>query len=302
MYACIGLENLSDKKLIKDIGYFHKYQLLFQKAFSGYNKGKISESKDIYHSLLKEYDLDDFYENLINNNLKQYPESGHKPIQYTKDKYNLLKYKFNTSDKIDENYSQIYQDIFVLSMYDGKMNGTYLEFGSGDPFYGNNTYLLEKKYNWKGISIDINNSVCDLFNKNRKNKCININAVEYDYKELLEHYGNELDYLQLDCDPPNITYDILLKIPFDEIKFGVITYEHDYYNDRTKSYRTKSREHLLSKGYKLIVGNISPDRNNNPFEDWWIHPDLIDESIYKLFIYKEIEYINGEDYMLVKGY
>ena len=40
MFACIGLENLSDKKLIKDIGYFHKYQLLFQKAYSGYNKGK----------------------------------------------------------------------------------------------------------------------------------------------------------------------------------------------------------------------------------------------------------------------
>jgi len=124
-----------------------------------------------------------------------------------------------------------------------------------------------------------------------------VNALEYDYDNILR-YGNIIDYLQLDCDPPNITYDILLKIPFDKIKFGVITYEHDYYNDKTKSYRDKSREYLISKGYKLIVGNISPDRNNNPFEDWWIHPDLIDESIYNNFIYEEVEYINGENYML----
>jgi hypothetical protein len=36
------------------------------------------------------------------------------------------------------------------------------------------------------------------------------------------------DYLQLDCDPPSVTYDILTKIPFDEHKFAVITYEHDH--------------------------------------------------------------------------
>ena len=301
MYACIGLENLSDKKLIKDIGYFHKYQLLFQKAFSGYNKGKISESKNIYYSLLKEYDINDFYENLINNNLKQYPEPNHKPIQYKKEKYDKLKYKFNNSENIETNYSQIYQDMFVLSMHNGKKDGTYLEIGSGDPMYGNNTYLLETKFNWKGISIDINKDCCNSFIEKRENQCLNVNALECDYNDILEKYGNIIDYLQLDCDPPNITYDILLKIPFDKIKFGVITYEHDYYNDKTKSYREKSRKYLNSKGYKLIVGNISPDRNNNPFEDWWIHSDLIDESIYDNFIYKDVEYINGEDYMLMNN-
>ena len=50
------------------------------------------------------------------------------------------------------------------------------------------------------------------------------------------------------------------------------------------------------------TGNISPDRNNNPFEDWWIHPDLVDKSIYDNFIYEKVEYINGEDYMLIDIY
>ena len=300
MYACIGLSNIDNnhKSLLKDIGYFDKYQLLFQKAYTGYNKGKLNESKQIYFDLLNNYSINEYYKNIIENNLKHFPGPYHIPIQYKKEKYNKLKYKFVNSEKIKTNYSQIYQDMFVLSMYNGKKEGKYLEIGSGDPIYGNNTYLLEKDFNWSGISIDINKNSCNCFIEKRNNECLNVNALECNYETLLNKYGDIIDYLQLDCDPPNITYSILLKIPFDKIKFGVITYEHDYYNDKTKSHRQKSRNYLNSKGYKLIVGNISPDKNNNPFEDWWIHPDLIDESIYNNFIYEEVEYINGEDYML----
>ena len=38
--------------------------------------------------------------------------------------------------------------MFVLSMYNGKTRNIF-EIGSGDPIYGNNTYLLETKFNWK---------------------------------------------------------------------------------------------------------------------------------------------------------
>ena len=300
MYACIGLRCIdllnNEKKLIKDIGYFHKYQLLFQKAYAGYNKGKLKESQKIYYDLLENYELDDNLKNIIMDNLTNYKTPNSQPIIYTKDKYDLLKYKFTFSENIKENYSQIYQDLFVLSMTDGKMRGNYLEIGSGDPIYGNNTYLLEENYNWSGISIDINQESYRIFNEKRRNKCICKDATKIDYKTLLKDY-TEIDYLQLDCDPPVITYLILLKIPFDRVKFGVITYEHDYYSDVTESYREKSRDYLKKLGYKMVVGNISPNKENNPFEDWWIHPDLIDESIYNKFIYKDIEYINGEDYM-----
>ena len=301
MYACIGLKcidllNNNEKKLIKEIGYFHKYQLLFQKAYAGYNKGKLKESQKIYYDLLENYELDDNLKNIIMDNLTNYKTPNSQPIIYTKDKYDLLKYKFTFSENIKENYSQIYQDLFVLSMTDGKMRGNYLEIGSGDPIYGNNTYLLEENYNWSGISIDINQESYRIFNEKRRNKCICKDATKIDYKTLLKDY-TEIDYLQLDCDPPVITYLILLKIPFDRVKFGVITYEHDYYSDVTESYREKSRDYLKKLGYKMVVGNISPNKENNPFEDWWIHPDLIDESIYNKFIYKDIEYINGEDYM-----
>jgi len=92
------------------------------------------------------------------------------------------------------------------------------------------------------------------------------------------NWGNDWDYLQLDCEPPHNTFEVLLSIPFEKYRFAVITYEHDYYCDETKSYRDKSRKYLESKGYELVVDNISPD-DNSPFEDWWVHPDLVDKDV-----------------------
>ena len=71
---------------------------------------------------------------------------------------------------------------------------------------------------------------------------------------------------------------ILLKIPFEKYKFSLITYEHDHYVDLTDSYRRKSREYLLNKGYKMLVSDVSLN-DRSSFEDWWYHPDLIDESV-----------------------
>jgi hypothetical protein len=105
-------------------------------------------------------------------------------------------------------------------------------------------------------------------------------ALQIDYKKLLaENFeGTVIDYLQLDIEPARHTYDCMLRIPFDEYKFAVITYEHDYYVDVTRSYRQKSRDFLKSKGYVLVVNDISPDGKSN-FEDWWVHPDLVDKDI-----------------------
>jgi hypothetical protein len=31
----------------------------------------------------------------------------------------------------------------------------------------------------------------------------------------------------------------------------------------------------------MVVGDIAPDMNSN-FEDWWVHPDLVDPEILKI--------------------
>ena len=151
--------------------------------------------------------------------------------------------------------------MFVLSMLNGRKNGTYLEIGAGNSFYGNNTALLEGNYNWKGVAIDIDENFVNAHNTERKHTCVLKDALKINYERFLLGLDmpNDIDYLQLDCDPPEVTYKILLNIPFETHRFAVITYEHDYYCDETKSFRKKSRKYLESFGYKLIVDNISPD-------------------------------------------
>lgn len=304
MYSILGIEQLNKNfnPLIHNFKYNNDYDLYYQKALSGFNKGKINESKQIYFDLLNNYQLNDNIIQLINNNLKLYPEPMSKPIYYTKDKYDKLKFKFNNSEKIIKNYSQIYQDMFVLTMTNGIENGSYLEIGSGDPIYGNNTYLLEKEFNWNGLSIDINELYKLSFTEKRNNKFICENALTIDYYKLLNDNFkiNIIDYLQIDCDPCDNSYEVLLKIPFDKYHFKVITFEHDYYNDKSRKFRNKSRGYLIKLGYHLIGGNISPNYYENPFEDWYIHPDYISKDIYKQFINTQNKFICGESFMFIK--
>ena len=305
LYACLGINiyenNIQNEKFLKEIN-FSLPDLYCQKAMQGLKIGKINEARQIYVNILRNFDISDNLRTHILQTIENLL-TQHNPILYNKDEKNKLKYQFPNCKEITENFSQIYQDMFVLSMNNGKKNGTYFEVGSAHYSINNNTFLLETQFDWQGISIDINQQSIMSFNNNRKNVGICADATSIDYIQLFsEHYkSTNIDYLQLDCDPPNITFDVLEKIPFDTYKFGVITYEHDFYDDATGSYREKSRSFLKSKGYKLICGNISPLKDKYPFEDWWIHPDIINKKIYKLFERANDDPINGEKYMLTKS-
>jgi hypothetical protein len=185
---------------------------------------------------------------------------------------------------INNNYSEAYQDVFILTMLNNKTEGTYLEIGAGYPFFGNNTYLLESEYKWKGVSLDVTPESIERYFRDRNNIALLRDATQVDYADLLEEtkMPTTIDYLQLDCDPPSVTYEILIKIPFDKYKFAVITYEHDYYADETKSYKQKSREYLLSKGYELVLTNIASSEGKD-YEDWYVHPDLVDRETINRF-------------------
>lgn len=61
----------------------------------------------------------------------------------------------NFTDYDDKSYSQFKQDLWVLQNTGYKKNGFYLEIGVHDGKEGSNTYLLDTKYKWKGLCIDI---------------------------------------------------------------------------------------------------------------------------------------------------
>jgi len=262
------------------IDYHDAYKLEFQIALCNWSLGQSDLSrkqfKDLFHS---DKNISEDYFNLIHKNITDLSPFPY--INYDFNKRNQLKHKFKGYEKITKNFSQCLQDIFVLTMLDGKTDGSYLEIGSAEPYIGNNTALLEK-LGWTGISIEIDKELCNLFKRKRKNPVINMNALDYDYTSV----RGEIDYLQLDCDPPEITYQILTRLNFDHCKYKVITYEHDYYVDESKTYRDKSRAFLKSKGYMLIAGNVAPNDTDN-FEDWWIYPELVDSEIVNKMVQKD---------------
>ena len=228
------------------------------------------------------------------------PNAWQMPTFYTAEKASELRYKFPGLELVShQNFSQCYQDMFVLTMLNGKRNGTYVEIGAGNAFYGNNTALLEKNFDWKGVAFDICEEFVNAHNSERKNPCLLKNALTTNYELLLSgmDFPENIDYLQLDCDPPEVTYKILLNIPFEKYKFAVITYEHDYYCDETKSFQEKSRKYLDGYGYVRVVNNISPD-DSRPYEDWWVHPDLISTDILNRMLCVNDETKKAEKYML----
>jgi hypothetical protein len=211
-----------------------------------------------------------------------------------------LRFEFEGYKDIENNYSQVYQDIFVLSMLNGKKDGTYLEIGASEPFHNSNTALLEK-LGWTGVGLEIDNNLIENYNKHRKNKALCKDALAVNYSSLIsENFSSEvIDYLQLDIEPSKNTFEAMLAIPFDKYKFRVITYEHDYYVDMTKSYRDKSRNYLSSMGYTLVVKDISPD-NNSPFEDWWVNKELVDAKMLQKFIDQEYDDVNMVEKFMLK--
>jgi hypothetical protein len=275
--ATIGYEFATNEPNTKtDVEYPGKWGFIFEKAVVGWWIGLIDESIYLFRELKRNYNLPYNYKITVENNINNLGNTWKSPIEYNYQHYSGLRFKFDGAKDIQKNYSQCHQDLFVLSILNGKRNGTFLEIGCADPFYGNNTALLEQDFDWTGISIDIDNDSINKFNQHRKSHTILQDATKIDYTEILT---NEIiDYLQIDCDPPTASYEVLEKIPFHKYKFRVITFEHDYYIDDTQSIRDKSRRYLESFGYKLIVNNIAPD-NYCSYEDWYVHPDLVDNNI-----------------------
>jgi len=186
-----------------------------------------------------------------------------------------LYYEFNV--ELNETFSQAYQDIFVLSLLNGKNYGWYLEIGCNVPDYTNNTYLLTKDFNWNGISIDYQD-FGDLWRSERPNNFFfPMNALTADYNSLLSN-KKQIDYLQLDIEPSYNTFEVLKILPTNQ-RYAIITFETDYYlgGDNIRV-RTESREYLKNLGYELIVPDVLVD-NGNPYEDWYVDLNLVDRHI-----------------------
>jgi hypothetical protein len=205
-----------------------------------------------------------------------------------------LRLPFEGSDSIERNFSQAGQDLFVLSVLDGKRDGVFLDLGCNQPILINNTFLLESEFGWRGLSVDIDPGFFELF-VFRKCETLVADCTKLDWDRVIDTLGTRtVDYLSLDLEPPAVTLEALRSIPFDEVAFGVITFEHDAYRS-SYEVRMPAREIFERNGYIRICSDVRLE--NLPFEDWYINPRIVDAERAKVLAaddrdWKEVIFTN----------
>lgn len=179
--------------------------------------------------------------------------------------------------------SSSFQESFAISMTQEKKNGFYVELGSADPYIESNTSLLESEFGWKGLALEIDEGLAQKYNSSdRTNKCINADALTFDYLSYFRdnNFPKTIDFLQIDIDGHDKGNCLLalLALPMLQYRFSTIIIEHDLsQNYKRASMRDAQREILSSLGYKLIGQTLS--------EDWWIDPESVNPEayIYEIF-------------------
>lgn len=260
-----------------NVEYPGQWGILFEHAVCAWWVGHTEESRRLTFDLRYSWPLDQSHRDACDRNLRVcgWPRLT---LPYDSQRRDQFRAPFPGLERIQQNHSQSLQDLFVLAANQGRRGQWYLEIGSAEPFYNNNTALLEQQFGWFGVSLDIDANKVTQFSQQRRNAVVCADAMATDYVELLSRWKapRDLGYLQVDCDPPEHSWRILNSIPWDQHRFAAVTFEHDYYAD--PSIRDRSREYLRQQGYELMVGDIAFNHKHS-YEDWWVHPDLVPQSV-----------------------
>ena len=203
---------------------------------------------------------------------------------------------FNFLRKKDNKFSQSGQDQFAYNI--SGSNGTYLEIGAHDPIINSNTFNLEVKCNWNGISIEYDKSFQMSWgdNKLRKNNVVWDDAFNINYSSLIKQreLPNRLSYLSCDIEPAENTFNILKKVISSELNFDFISFEHDKYSIGNK-YEDLSIEYLKNYNYKVAVKDVySRNKRYKIYETWFVNNDIdfeeMDYSVWKEEHYKSSKF------------
>ena len=203
---------------------------------------------------------------------------------------------FNFLRKKDNKFSQSGQDQFAYNI--SGSNGTYLEIGAHDPVINSNTFNLEVKCNWNGISIEYDKSFQISWgdNKLRKNNVVWDDAFNINYSSLIKQreLPNRLNYLSCDIEPAENTFNVLKKVISSELSFDFISFEHDKYSIGNK-YEDLSIEYLKNYNYKVAVKDVySRNKRYKIYETWFVNNDIdfeeMDYSVWKKEYYKSSKF------------
>lgn len=168
---------------------------------------------------------------------------------------------------------------FVLNILDGKKNGTFVEIGAYHSDYKSNTKFLEEEFGWSGLAIEINPKRTKQYNENRKSKCIESDALTFNYQKYFEenNFPKQIDFLQIDIDhgynKPSengenfwikqskyANYFALISLPIFLYRFTVIYIEHmNMMSPQFEEVMQAQRKLLTELGYTLTYRDYNDD-------------------------------------------
>lgn len=184
--------------------------------------------------------------------------------------------------------SQALQDIFAIYINQFKTDGYFVDLGCNEPISGNNSATLESM-GWNGILVDYVESLVQKCNSIRKNKAIYANLINTSITDLLiqNNAPEIIDYLSMDLDY-GAALPSIKSFDFNKFKIKCMTFEHDAYLNGDDM-KNESREFLESKGMKIVCKDVTIFGGKS-FEDWYVNPQLVSESVYSKII------SDGEEY------
>ena len=198
-----------------------------------------------------------------------------------------------------ESPAQLRQDLFVLSELGFKRDGFFVEFGAADGHNLSNSWLLEKRFGWKGILSEPARCWHEMLAKNRSclvdHRCVwsrtgaslefnevaeistvtgfgqddahhqeRQKAVQYvvptiSLMDLMAESNAPLNPDYLSIDTEGSEFEILSHFDFGRYPFKVITCEHNF-----TPMREKLHDLLTSAGY------VRKFESASQFDDWYV--------------------------------
>ena len=169
-----------------------------------------------------------------------------------------------------------------------KKKGTFIEIGGGDGKNISNTYLLEKKYFWKGLICEPDKRLHNKIKKYRKSKiiknpivntCKKVNFYQSSLynssiiktinskktklnglslnRLIKKNIKGSVDYISIDTEGNE--YEILKNFNFKKFKIKIFTIEHNFRNNRQKIFKI-----MCKNGYKRKHKLLSY------MDDWYV--------------------------------
>jgi len=173
-----------------------------------------------------------------------------------------------------ESHSHALQDAFALDCKRSFLPGRWLEIGANDPLKGGNNTALLELYGWTGISLELDPQFKPAWQRSWRNDAVLqiADATTFDYASIDDKH---FDYIQLDVEPPSVTFKCLQRIIESGITAECLTFEHDLYaNPSNAEYKEKAYNLLTKHGYRrAIEGVLRIDMPQVNFEDWYVRED-----------------------------